>query len=166
MGKKKGPAWQLFKDNNKGGVVCKYCNLVYKHANVNKMTNHIRKCFKCPEETKKVLVQPKTVNATVGHSIHNSCTKKYPKKQEELTDVSFEMEESNPGPSSSSSSSPMFNLTSPSGKSDHFTFSLPRPPRPSSSIPRQGLLTFLDHMDSQLNVSKIIHFLNYSDLTL
>uniref|UniRef100_A0A1B6MU20 BED-type domain-containing protein n=1 Tax=Graphocephala atropunctata TaxID=36148 RepID=A0A1B6MU20_9HEMI len=54
MVKKKGPAWDFFKEKDKG-VVCKYCSKEYKQSNVNKMTKHIKKCFKCPQDMKKYL---------------------------------------------------------------------------------------------------------------
>lgn len=53
MGGKKGLAWNFFNVKGKS-VQCKYCNKDYKHANVNKMENHIKKCFKCPAGLKKV----------------------------------------------------------------------------------------------------------------
>lgn len=55
MGKKKGPAWNFFNIKKDKTVQCKYCNLEYKHANVNKMEKHIKKCFKCPVGLKKIL---------------------------------------------------------------------------------------------------------------
>lgn len=54
MGKKKGPAWEFFKEKNKG-VICKYCSKEYKQSNVNKMARQISKCFKCPQDMNKLL---------------------------------------------------------------------------------------------------------------
>lgn len=111
MGKKKGPAWQFFKDKNKGGVVCKYCNIEYKHANVNKMTNHIRKCYKCPEDMKMVLIKQKT-KPNSNKEISMTAQKEMSLEE----DTSYEPE--NPdlrGPSSSSRQTS--NFTSPSNAS-------------------------------------------------
>lgn len=58
MGRNKGPAWQFFKVKNKG-VICKYCDKSYLHANANKMTQHIMKCLKCPRYLRKCLVVQK-----------------------------------------------------------------------------------------------------------
>lgn len=54
MAKKKGPTWNFFKVKTKG-VVCKFCSEEYKHANVNKMTRHIKNCLECPAGIKKIL---------------------------------------------------------------------------------------------------------------
>jgi len=66
MVKKKGPIWNFFSLKGKG-VSCKYCFKDYKQAHAQKMTNHIKKCFKCPQDLKKVLDLNKTVNKVHGH---------------------------------------------------------------------------------------------------
>lgn len=180
MVRKKDPVWQFFKDNIKGGAVCKYCNTEYKFANVAKMTKHIKKCFKCPQEIKKT-VNLKLNTSTVPTkkmglsmmttSTPNTSTTTDPQYDNELElDVSFDPEGEGviQGQMSSNSqalslASCSSNASSISGKSDHSIFNQPRPrhlPSPAiSENSRGGMLNFLDHMDNQLNVSKSINYL-------
>lgn len=70
MGRNKGPAWRFFKVENKG-VICKYCEKSYLHSNVNKMTEHIIKCLKCPHHLKKCLMVQKVKNSdTISVSVN------------------------------------------------------------------------------------------------
>ena len=160
MGKRKGPAWDFFKE--KGcGVICKYCCKEYKHANVNKMSNHIKKCFKTPADLKKVL------NSNIcATAVFKSFSTSTPQKMSVLEpleiDTSFETEPE-PRPSASSNehnrlASRNSNLSSSSssevwglqqcGQSKTLLQS-----STSQSSQQSQLLSFVDHMDTQENVS-------------
>lgn len=150
MGKKKGPAWDFFKTKDKG-VLCKYCNKEYKVSNVNKMTKHIKKCFKCPDALKKVLELDIKSKVTTGQTAINE------QLQIQVSPVSMK-----PGPKSDSgdlSSWSSMSDISVSGKSTHETPEFQRPTSPTTSLTSSsivgggGLLNFLDHMDPQMNVS-------------
>lgn len=148
MGKKKGPAWDFFKEKDKG-VVCKYCSKEYKHSNVNKMTKHIKKCFKCPQDLKKYL-ERQSSNIQVTEIMRKSC------EGEGLKELSVDV--SSPpesGPSSFGSQRPGSAMSSGASSVSHETeTSFVRPPSRSSTLGLGGgLLSFIDTMDPQLNVS-------------
>lgn len=126
MVKKKGPVWNFF--NLKGkGVSCKYCFKEYKQSHSNKMENHIKKCFKCPQDLKKVLELSTMIEKPI-------------KKKSPYEPLIVEVEDFNkPGPSSGSFKS---------SSSSEFL------PQPVSSSTPKGIPSFVDHMDIQTNVSK------------
>lgn len=159
MVKKKGPVWNFFNENGKG-VTCKYCAKDYKQSNSVKMERHIKKCFKCPAELKRILtvsvktptrtdvfqLQPLTVDGTVGElekagpssvDSNSSCTPRPSPRQPQF--------------SSASSSTPSYS-------------SLPRSLiSPSTASPR-GISSFLDQMDAQTNVSILFQPVNTNNL--
>ncbi|CAH1106970.1 unnamed protein product [Psylliodes chrysocephalus] len=140
------------------------------------MTKHIKKCFKCPEEMKKNLyLVPTTVSTKVDLSMHTSTPKEklnFSQRLKELeVDVSFGIEEANlAGPSSSRSQTfPVVSLSetessatatnastsniSANSACSTFNFNRPQPSPFIVNNNRGGLLTFVDHMDNQLNES-------------
>lgn len=59
MGRKKNQSvWKHYDEQGKG-VCCKYCKKFHATSNVNKMSKHLEKCFKCPFDVKKKL-QPQS----------------------------------------------------------------------------------------------------------
>lgn len=150
MVKRKGPTWDFFKTKNKG-VECKYCSKEYKHANVNKMEKHIKKCFKCPADLKKVLDSSDKVKLFKSIIPAPLTPKKNTDKSLSVT-VS-NMEDLEAGPSSSSSNNPSKNpsrnsISNSDSESSLFPGNTIIQPSPSSQ-----LLSFVDHMDAQTNVS-------------
>lgn len=145
MVKKKGPAWNFFKQKNKG-VECKYCCKVYKHSNVNKMANHIKKCFKCPADMKKIL---DNCNILKPLQTARSTSKRI---SEQEADLSTDTE-----PGSSSSSMPVSRNTFSSELMQNEAESLLQSSSTSSKR-SLGLQSFMDHMDTQTNVSILIYF--------
>lgn len=53
MPRKKSKVWRFWNKNQNNSVSCKYCAKIFKFANVNKMSGHLNKCVKCPEEVRK-----------------------------------------------------------------------------------------------------------------
>uniref|UniRef100_A0A1B6MLC9 BED-type domain-containing protein n=1 Tax=Graphocephala atropunctata TaxID=36148 RepID=A0A1B6MLC9_9HEMI len=154
MVKKKGPAWDFFKEKDKG-VVCKYCSKEYKQSNVNKMTKHIKKCFKCPQDMKKYL-ESQTSKIQGKESMRKSG--------EGLKELSVDVSSVPPeaGPSSFGSQRPGSAMSSKSDMSISGTSSASheteilflQPTSRSSTVGEgRGLLSFVDTMDPQLNVS-------------
>jgi hypothetical protein len=159
MGKKKGPAWDFFKEKNKG-VVCKYCAKEYKQSNVNKMTKHIKKCFKCPEDLKKYLESQTTNLPQNIQTPPESRRKSGEGLGEGKLQVYVPSFESEQGPSSAGSQRPGSALSSKSDMSIASTVSLSHETEPSFVRPLSrasnvggGLLSFIDTMDTQINVS-------------
>lgn len=159
MGKKKGPAWDFFKEKDKG-VVCKYCSKEYKQSNVNKMTKHIKKCFKCPQDFKKYL-DGQTSNI---QGKEKEGMKKSGEGLKELSvDVSFVPPCVNPSPSPGSFGSrrPGSAMSSKSDMSISGASSTSQESEVSFLQPRArggSLLSFVDTMDPQLNVSYKVTF--------
>lgn len=129
MVKRKGPVWDFF--NLKGkGVACKYCCKEYKQSHAYKMGNHIKKCFKCPQDLKKVLDLSTNVEKPISKK--SLC-------EPLLVEVGdFNKPGSSSGPGQASSS----------GEFSSQSF-------PSTSTPK-GISSFVDHMDIQTNVSKTL----------
>lgn len=150
MGKKKGPAWNFFKEKNKG-VECKYCCKEYKHSNVNKMTNHIKKCFKCPADMKKILDYSNIVKPlqTVVYT-----SKKNSEKIFQSHDHDVSLAESVPGSSSNIRNSTF----SSSDANPNNTRCFAQTSKFTSSQEGLGLLSFVDHMDAEANVSNCNHY--------
>jgi len=140
MVKRKGLAWNFFKEKNKG-VTCKYCSKDYQHANVNKMTQHIKKCFKCPADMKNALASD---TCKMRSDFISTPTRVFAPRtmilQESLeVDVTATAE---PRPSSSTSHTSSLSILSQAWNDNE--------PRPRTS----SLLTsFVDHMDAPSNVS-------------
>lgn len=44
--------WKNYESFEDKSVKCKYCDMIYKQANLKRMTQHLTKCFKCPVEIK------------------------------------------------------------------------------------------------------------------
>lgn len=145
MVKKKGPIWDFFSIKGKG-VACKYCCKEYKQSHAYKMANHIKKCFKCPQDLKKVL----DLSTNIGKPIAN-------KGVYEVVDVSGGFKK--PGPSSAgtlscacaSSASPSPTSFSAGSSQTCSSSGFPMQSSPSTS---KGITSFVDHMDIQTNVSK------------
>lgn len=163
MGKKKGPAWDFFKEKDKG-VVCKYCSKEYKQSNVNKMTKHIKKCFKCPQDLKKYL-DSQTSNI---QGKEKEGMKKSGEGLKELSvDVSFVPPCPSPSPGSfgsrrpgsamSSKSDIDMSISGASSTSQESEVSFLQP-RASTMGGGGSLLSFVDTMDPQLNVSYKVTF--------
>ncbi|CAH1107791.1 unnamed protein product [Psylliodes chrysocephalus] len=166
MVRKKGATWQFFKEKGKSGVVGKYCDLEYKHSNVNKMTKHKKKCFKCPEEMKKILYSvPATVSTKLSMCMSTPKKRtKYPQQGQQLkeleVDVSFELKEAHPARPSSSRSQTFLvlslsetesNATATNASTSNipaksacsiFNFNRPQPSPSIVNNNRGGLLTF------------------------
>lgn len=164
MGKKKGPAWDFFKEKDKG-VVCKYCSKEYKQSNVNKMTKHIRKCFKCPQDLKKYL-DSQASNIQVKEK--EGMRKPGEGLNELSVDVSFVPPEACSSPSSFGSKRPEsamssksdMSISGASSTSHESEVSFLQPHSRSSTVGRGGsLLSFVDTMDPQLNVSYKVSFI-------
>lgn len=85
MGRKKGAAWSFFNVKKDKSIQCKYCNVEYKHANVNKMERHIEKCFKCPVGLKKILKRNEKANKFCFKQTAAMTTKANLEFQEQLS---------------------------------------------------------------------------------
>lgn len=162
MGKKKGPAWDFFKAKDKG-VVCKYCSKEYKQSNVNKMTKHIKKCFKCPQDLKKYL---ESQTGNIQGKEKEGMRKSGEGLKELSVDVSFVPPEtcSSPGsfgskrPGSVMSSKSDMSISGASSTSLESEVSFLQP-RASTMGGGGSLLSFVDTMDPQLNVSYKVTFI-------
>lgn len=53
--KKREDVWKNYRIGSDKSVICTFCENKYKVANVNKMHNHLLKCYKCPEVIKNEL---------------------------------------------------------------------------------------------------------------
>lgn len=71
MGRKKNVIRMFFNKNQNKSATCKYCNKIYRVINVCRMSDHIKKCLKCPKELKKKANLegfPENENLSVCHS--------------------------------------------------------------------------------------------------
>lgn len=130
MVKKKGAVWNFFTLKGKG-VSCKYCFKAYKQSHAHKMANHIKKCFKCPQDLKKVL----DLTTNSGKPATSSMKSTW---EPLVVGVGGEGDVNKPGPSSSEKSSVDVATSSQS----------------LSSTPKAKFISsFVDQMDIQTNVS-------------
>ena len=185
MGKKKGPAWNFFNVKKNKSVQCKYCNVEYKHANVNKMERHIKKCFQCPAGLKKLLNRNTTANEFNFKQTANMTTITANLELQEQLNIDVDDPNENCQASQMSLSSTSSNNTrssrSPSllktimpGTSSNFSSEISSSSLTNSKIskthiddPTTLLTAFVDHMDETSNVSTSVfmHLLKLLDKT-
>lgn len=174
MDKKKGVTWTYFRVEDKK-VICKYCSKLYKHANVNKMERHIKKCFKCPEDFKKVfsggtaslikapksksvVPQPQTniVNQEIVDVDITDLTEAEPALAFSVTASSLQSPKtSKPLETSDKVASPSNSLSSTTPLSSVSIVNRPES-RISTYTPNKSVLNFIDTMDDRQNVSCVI----------
>lgn len=154
MVKGKGSIWKFFKEKGTG-VICNYCGKEYKTKHSTKMTNHIKSCFKCPEELRRKLIQNSDVKqndlSTCSRtSTPNPSTYKASVSDQALAplEIDLSLDESLIKPSCSSSkiSGSQHRL---SGEFESSATSMMRASRSSSQT---SLMSFVDTMDEETNV--------------
>lgn len=153
MVKKKGVIWDFF--NTKGkGAVCKYCATEYKQANSCKMEKHIKKCFKCPAGLKCILSAKSTPKSSTNlKDMNQPLTVNVDVNVGQTTQTQTHLTKAG----SSSTPSPSFLIPAP--KPWPSPLSATSSDSGSGTVPiycpgsSRGMTSFLDHMDSQTNVS-------------
>lgn len=71
---KNGKIWKHFATSagNTKSVICRYCDTVYKLANVNKMAKHLINCVKCPVMVKREIDQTNPGELTTTSSVNST----------------------------------------------------------------------------------------------
>lgn len=61
MGRPKNEqVWKHYRKGDNKSVRCKYCGIIYKTPNVNRMLTHLKKCSLCPSDIKEKIDPPQS----------------------------------------------------------------------------------------------------------